>query len=66
MLSTAQLNPAQPFIASFHVDAQIITDDNLLSEYRHGRRVGPEWLQRLQSPTLPEFGFEPWVRPPAN
>ena len=66
MLSTAQLDPARPFIASFHVDAQIITDDNLLSEYRHGRRVGPEWLQRLQSPTLPEFGFEPWVRPTAN
>jgi predicted membrane-bound spermidine synthase len=64
MLSVAALDPAVPFIASFHVDARIITDDNLLTEYRHGRRVGPQWLQALQPPTLPEFGFDPWVRPP--
>jgi predicted membrane-bound spermidine synthase len=64
MLSVAELDPAVPYIASFHVDARTITDDNLLTEYRHGRRVGPQWLQALQPPELPEFGFEPWVRPP--
>jgi predicted membrane-bound spermidine synthase len=63
MLSTAALDPAGPFIASHHVDAGIITDDNLLTEYRHGRRVGSQWLQALQPATLPEFGFEPWAAP---
>jgi predicted membrane-bound spermidine synthase len=63
MLAVAELDPAVPYIASFHVDARVITDDNLLTEYRHGRRVGPAWLQALQPATLPEFGFDPWVRP---
>ncbi len=66
MLSVAELDPALPFIASYHVDARVITDDNLLTEYRHGRRVGPLWLQNLQPATLPEFGFDPWVRPTTN
>ena len=47
-LATARLEPAGEFIARRHADAQIITDDNLLSEYGHGERFGPAWLRALQ------------------
>jgi predicted membrane-bound spermidine synthase len=58
LLSVAKLQEAGPFIASRNAVARIITDDNLLTEYRHGRRIGPEWLQALQPPTAPEFGLD--------
>jgi spermidine synthase len=47
LLAHARLDPAGAFIAAHHADAQVISDDNLLSEYRHGRRFGPEMLQAL-------------------
>jgi spermidine synthase len=56
-LARARLEPAGEFIARRHADAQIITDDNLLSEYRHGERFGPTWLRALQ-PSTPS-GFSP-------
>ncbi|MBS0579909.1 MAG: fused MFS/spermidine synthase [Proteobacteria bacterium] len=58
LLSVAKLQEAGPFIASRNVDARIITDDNLVTEYRHGRRIGPRWLQALQPATAPEFGLD--------
>ena len=54
-LSRAHLEPVTDFIARHHVDPQIITDDNLLTEYRHGQRTGPQWLQKLLPPPQPEF-----------
>jgi hypothetical protein len=47
LLQTARLQPAQAFIAQHAADAQVISDDNLLSEYRHGKRFGPRLLQAL-------------------
>jgi spermidine synthase len=55
LLSSARLEPAVDFIARRHADAQIITDDNLLSEYRHGERFGPAFLQLLQPATAAHF-----------
>jgi hypothetical protein len=54
-LLSASMWPAQDFIRQSGADAQIITDDNLLSEYRHGERFGPALLQALQPPTLTPF-----------
>jgi hypothetical protein len=47
LLAHARLDPAAAFIAARYADAQVISDDNLLSEYRHGRRFGPEVLRAL-------------------
>jgi spermidine synthase len=47
LLANARLQPADTFIAQRQADAQVISDDNLLSEYRHGRRFGPGLLRRL-------------------
>jgi hypothetical protein len=47
LLANAHLEPADTFIAQRQADAQVISDDNLLSEYRHGRRFGPGLLRRL-------------------
>ena len=57
LLIKAHLEPAGEFIARRNTDAQIITDDNLLSEYGHGERFGPNWLRALQ-PTTPS-SFSP-------
>jgi len=46
-LSDARLEPARAFIARRGASAEVITDDNLLSEYRHGQRFGPAALQAL-------------------
>ena len=54
-LSHASLEPTQSFIARTHADAEVITDDNMLTEYRHGRRFGPEFLQRLLPPEIESF-----------
>jgi spermidine synthase len=48
LLANARLEPADTFIAQRRADAQVISDDNLLSEYRHGRRFGPQFLRALQ------------------
>jgi spermidine synthase len=56
LLSSARLEPTREFIARRHADAQIITDDNLLSEYRDGARFGPTFLKALQPPTPAIFG----------
>lgn len=54
-LATAQLEPAAAFIARRNADAEIITDDNLLTEYKDGRRFGPKLLQALLPPEVPHF-----------
>jgi spermidine synthase len=56
LLNSAHLEAAGSFIARHPgADAQLITDDNLLSEYRHGMRFGPDLLKGLQPPPAPEF-----------
>jgi len=55
LLATARLVPAREFIARREAHAEIITDDNLLSEYRHGRRFGPETLRALVPPEPAHF-----------
>jgi spermidine synthase len=54
-LLSARLQPVREFIAEHGADAQVITDDNLLSEYRHGQRFGPAFLQALLPPTATPF-----------
>ena len=54
-LATAQLEPAADFIERRRADAEIITDDNLLTEYKDGRRFGPKLLEALLPPELPHF-----------
>jgi spermidine synthase len=56
LLAGARLEPTREFIARRHADAQIITDDNLLSEYRDGARFGPTFLKALQPSTPAIFG----------
>jgi spermidine synthase len=56
LLAGARLEPTREFIARRHADAHIITDDNLLSEYRDGARFGPTFLKALQPSTPPIFG----------
>jgi len=57
LLATAHLDPAATFIAKHHADAQVITDDNLVSEYRHGLRsaLEPAMLLALLPPAAAEF-----------
>jgi spermidine synthase len=47
LLGQAKLEPVNDFIARRHANAVVITDDNLLSEYAHGRRFGPRLLRAL-------------------
>jgi spermidine synthase len=56
-LSTVPMEPAAQFLARHKTAGEIITDDNLLSEYRHGRRFGPAGLQSLLPPTPADFPF---------
>ena len=42
-LENAKLDPVPEFLARHKVDGEIITDDNLISEYKHGKRF-PELL----------------------
>ena len=56
-LATVPLEPAAQFLARHKTAGEIITDDNLLSEYRHGRRFGPAFLWSLLPPTPKEFPF---------
>ena len=59
-LETARLEPAAAFIARRKAGAEIITDDNLLTEYKDGRRFGPELVQALLPPEIPHFeGADP-------
>ena len=56
LLAGAHLEAAGSFIARHPgADAQVITDDNLISEYRHGMRFGPSLLKALQPRPAPEF-----------
>jgi spermidine synthase len=57
-LAGARLEPAAAFIARHHADVQVITDDNLLTEYRHGFRDGPH-LPVWMLPAAPaEFAID--------
>ncbi len=55
LLSTARLEPVDEFIQRNSARAAVITDDNLLSEYRNGLRFGPKFLRSLAPPAAPEF-----------
>jgi spermidine synthase len=47
LLESARLEPVDEFLQRRHIKGEIITDDNLLTEYRHGRRFGPKPLRAL-------------------
>jgi len=51
-LGQAHLEPVQDFLVRRHASARVITDDNVVSEYAHGHRFGPELLRWL-APTAP-------------
>jgi len=57
-LSSARLEPVASFLQRRKASAGLITDDNLLSEYRDGRRFGPRFLQALLPPEPAEFQFD--------
>jgi predicted membrane-bound spermidine synthase len=56
-LAILPLEPAAQFLARHKMTGEIITDDNLLTEYRDGRRFGPAFLQSLLPPASKEFPF---------
>ncbi len=56
-LADMHLEPVGQFLARHHADAAVVTDDNLITEYRHGRRFGPWFLRALLPPETPEFEF---------
>ncbi len=55
LLADARLEPVGDFIARQHANAVVITDDNLISEYAHGRRFGPGLLRALTPAEAPHF-----------
>jgi spermidine synthase len=57
LLENVRLEPVADFIARHHSDATVVTDDNLVTEYRHGARFGPPALQALLPPVAAEFEF---------
>jgi spermidine synthase len=57
LLQQAHLEEVQHFVDRHNAHAEVITDDNLLSEYRHGRRFGPRLLRALTPPETPEFAL---------
>jgi spermidine synthase len=44
LLRQARLEPVESFMAQQRASGEVITDDNLLPEFRHGRVYGPESL----------------------
>jgi hypothetical protein len=54
----ARLEPVDELLARNGVSAEIITDDNLISEYKHGLPFGPAILQALQPPSPPKMSSE--------
>jgi SAM-dependent methyltransferase len=57
-LTSARLEPVDELLARHGAGAEIITDDNLISEYKHGLRFGPAILQALQPPSPPKMSAE--------
>jgi spermidine synthase len=55
LLQSARLEPVNAFLERRGVQGEIITDDNLLTEYRHGRRFGPMLLRALLPPSVDGF-----------
>jgi spermidine synthase len=55
-LAHAQLEPVEAFLATRESDGRILTDDNLLTEYRDGRRFGPKLLRALLPAAPRDFG----------
>jgi predicted membrane-bound spermidine synthase len=58
MLAHIHLEPTEGFLARHAGSAALITDDNLISEYRHGKRFGPHFLQALLPEAVAEFKFD--------
>jgi len=55
-LRSVRLESTRSFLARLNAGAEIITDDNMLTEYKHGRRFGPAFLQRLLPREAANFG----------
>jgi len=51
----ARLELVDAFLERRGAKGEIITDDNLLTEYRHGRRFGPMALRALLPPSVDHF-----------
>jgi hypothetical protein len=56
-LSGAKLDPAGSFIARGPVSGEIITDDNMLTEYRHGMQFLPDIVDARVRRPFTEFGL---------
>jgi spermidine synthase len=57
-LMDGRLEPTGEFLGRLKATGEVITDDNLLSEYRHGLRFGPGFLRSLLPPVQPEFKYD--------
>ncbi len=57
-LAVARFEPARLFIAGHGVHAELITDDNLLTEYGHGQRFGASALRGLLPPEPERFALD--------
>lgn len=57
-LRGARLQPVDEMLARTTVPYGVITDDNMLTEYRHGRRFGPGILVRALPPVPWHFSMD--------
>lgn len=55
LLKNAKLDPAHEVLQSAHGWAAVITDENMLPEYRHGKRL--KFLQYFLPPQVPQMNF---------
>jgi spermidine synthase len=59
LLKNAKFDPAPEVLQPAHGWAAVITDENMLPEYRHGKRFGPYVLSHyFLPPSVPEMDFK--------
>jgi spermidine synthase len=59
LLKNAKLEPAHELLQPAQGWAAIITDQNMLTEYRHGKRFGPHKIsQYFLPPRVPQFDYK--------
>jgi len=59
LLKNAKLEPAHELLQPAQGWAAIITDQNMLTEYRHGKRFGPHKIsQYFLPPRVPHFDYK--------
>jgi predicted membrane-bound spermidine synthase len=57
-LAGARLQPVEEMLSRTVLPHGVITDDNMLTEYRHGRRFGPGLLVRALPPAPRHFSID--------